>query len=76
MISDATAEARPAFTSTRPLFSAAPSITSDTVLTRPSSVNQFRISPTTSPPATGISRIQYHASASAWLCSRCTSSTP
>jgi hypothetical protein len=69
VIIDATAEASPAFTSTRPLSSAAPSITSATDRTRASGVNQCRISPTTSPPATGISRImtQGRLSAKLWI---------
>ena len=65
----AQAEASPAFFSTRPSRSAAPSITSATERTFPSSVNQFRIRPTASPPRIGMTSTCHHSSVSAkeWI---------
>ena len=68
VISEASAEPSPARRSTRPSRSAAASITSATARTRPSGVNQLRITPTTSPPNAGRSSTQYHGSVPAWLC--------
>ena len=62
VIRDAAAEASPAFVSTRPSPIAEPSMTSATDRTRPSSVNQFRITPTTSPPVVGIKSTHHQSS--------------
>ena len=76
VMKEASAEASPARISSRPSFIAAPSMASATDRTRPSSVKRCRISPTTSPPKTGISRIRYQGKDSAKECSRRTSSVP
>ena len=68
VIKDATAEASPARFSTRPLFIAAPSITSATERTRPSGVNTCKMTPVISPPVMGINTIQYHSRSVANSC--------
>ena len=60
VISEAAAEASPSRVSTRPPSSAAPSITSATVRTRPSGVKRSRISPTASPPSVGTAISHHH----------------
>ena len=76
MIIDEIAEASPARRSTRPLRSAAPSITSATDRARASGVNRCRISPTTSPPSVGTAITQYQSRLDTKECSRAVSSVP
>jgi len=60
----------------RPSRSAAPSITSATVSTRPSLVVQCSTRPTISPPPIGTASTHHQSSPAATLCSRVISSVP